>query len=68
MRLFSGSFIRVIFCWRFLVLLAWILADSPKIHASKHKRRQNLAGVTPENTVTQTIDPPSREDYQRHGI
>ncbi len=26
--------------------------DSPKIHASKHKRQQNLAGMTPENTVT----------------
>jgi hypothetical protein len=26
--------------------------DFPKIHTSKHKHQQNLAGVTPENPVT----------------
>ena len=61
----SCGFIRVIFldvplgllfCWCFLVLLVWILwfagVDFPKIHTSKHKHQQNLAGVTPENPVT----------------
>jgi hypothetical protein len=47
------------YCWCFVALLVWILCfagvDSPKIHTSKHKHQQNLAGITTENTNTVTL-------------
>jgi hypothetical protein len=36
--------------------------DFPKIHTSKHKHQQNLAGVTPENPVTQRRSQKKRDD------
>jgi hypothetical protein len=38
-------------------LYALLVLILQKIHTSKHKDQQNLAGVTPENTVTRTSLP-----------